>query len=162
MNLRTTAAALLAATAPLLLGGDAPRDSNEPWATATGSLHYFAVSVEDPDRSAAWYETAFGLRKLDDRSADDGSWRIVNLTNERLFVEIIHDKADKPAGNVRGIAKVGFGVDDVDAVADRVAKATGERPRVIAFEPHGVRILQLHDPDGNVVQLSSNIAKPGD
>ena len=41
------------------------------------------------------------------------------------------------------------------AVAERVEKATGERPRVVDFEPLAQRILQLRDPEGNVIQLFS-------
>jgi predicted enzyme related to lactoylglutathione lyase len=50
---------------------------------------------------------------------------------------------------------VGFGVNDVDAVADRVGADTGTRPKVLAFAPHGIRLLQLQDPDGNIIQLTS-------
>jgi hypothetical protein len=36
-----------------------------------------------------------------------------------------------------------------------VADATGTRPLVLSFESHGIRLLQLEDPDGNTVQLFS-------
>jgi predicted enzyme related to lactoylglutathione lyase len=46
-------------------------------------------------------------------------------------------------------------VDDVEAVVQRIAKDTGEQLRIIDFEELGQRIIQLRDPDGNVIQLFS-------
>ena len=131
----------------------------ESWVDRIRVPQYFAVSVEDVDRSVAWYQAAFGLRKLDDTRADDDRWRIVNLANDDLFVEVIRDNRDQATLRARGFAKVGFRVPDVDAVADRVEEALGKRPRVLDFKEHGVRILQLLDPDGNIIQLSSPLPK---
>lgn len=114
---------------------------------------YFALLVSDVDTVSQWYQRTFGLTTLDDTVADDGSWRIVNLRSDELFVEIIRDDRAVGVDRAHGIRKVGFGVSDIDAVADRVELATGSRPRVITFEQHDVRILQLRDPEGNTVQL---------
>jgi predicted enzyme related to lactoylglutathione lyase len=43
----------------------------------------------------------------------------------------------------------------VRVVAAAVGRATGTAPRVLDFAPQGVRIVQLRDPDGNVIQLFS-------
>lgn len=127
----------------------------ESWVASVGPPRYFAVSVADVDAAVAWYGRAFGLELLDDNVADDGSWRIANLTGEQLLVEIIRDDRDGAVDRARGFVKVGFGVPDVSAVADRVAAATGERPSIVDFARHGVRILQLRDPEGNLIQLTS-------
>ena len=118
---------------------------------------FFALSVADVDRAADWYAAAFGVERLDDHEAGDGSWRIVNLTGENLAIELIRDDRDQAAARVRGIRKVGFGVADVEVVADTVERATGTRPGVVDDQRHGIRILQLRDPDGNVLQLSSQL-----
>jgi predicted enzyme related to lactoylglutathione lyase len=136
--------------------------SAEPWVTSVVGPQYFAVSVADVDRAAEWYGRVFGLEKLDDKGAEDGSWRVVNLTNDDLLVEIIMDRRDQPAERAHGFRKVGFSVPDVDAVADRIAEVTGERPRVVDFDPHDVRILQLEDPEGNVIQLTSPMGAAAD
>ena len=128
-------------------------------ALAAQRPYYFAVSVEDVDRAAVWYEKTFDLKRLDDTTADDGRWRIVNLRNDELFVEIIFDRRHGESARDRGIAKVGFSVADVEIVADRVAKRTGERPEIVTSKQHGIQILQLRDPEGNVIQLSSAIAE---
>ena len=135
--------------------GAVAQDSSEVWVDGIGAPQYVAVLVEDVDKSVQWYSAAFGLRELDGSQADDGSWQIVNLTNEHLFVEIIRDDRAQDVDRARGFFKVGFRVPDVEVVADRVMQATGERPRVIDFPRHEVRILQLRDPDGNIIQLSS-------
>ncbi len=123
--------------------------------TTIESPQYFAVLVSDANRSAQWYKTAFGLRELDRSSADDGSWQIVNLANDQLFVEVIRDDRAQPVTRARGFFKVGFHVPDIEAVADAVGRTTGERPRVLDFPRHGVRVVQIRDPDGNIIQLFS-------
>ena len=134
----------------------------ESWVGRIQAPQYFAVSVEDVDGSVDWYCKAFGLRKLDDSRAEDGKWRIVNLANDDLFVEIIRDNRDSAADRARGFAKVGFGVPDVNAVADRAKVIFGSRPKVLEFPEHGIRILQLRDPEGNIVQLSSTLDERGE
>lgn len=79
----------------------------------------------------------------------------MNLKNQSLFVELIRDDRAQDVDRARGFFKVGFQVQDVGSVADVVARATGERPRVLEFAEFGVRIIQIHDPDGNTIQLTS-------
>lgn len=129
----------------------------EPWVTEIGAPQYFAVFVEDLERSVAWYRTVFGLEQLGGSMAEDGSWRIENLGSERLLVELIRDSRAREVDRPRGFRKVGFQVPDVETVADRVARATGERPRILDFPRFGLRIIQIRDPDGNIVQLSSSL-----
>ncbi len=150
--------ALFALLLSLPLHADEP---SEAWVSAIQSPQYFAVSVEDVDRAVEWYETALGLVKLDDQEADDGRWRIVNMKNEQLFVEIIRDRRDASVDRARGFRKVGFRVPDVEPVADRIEQATGERPRIVEFARHGIYILQLKDPEGNTIQLTSAMEDTG-
>ncbi len=134
--------------------------SEGPWVESIESPQYFAVSVEDIEQAVAWYQSAFGLEVLDGSSDDQGAWRIVNLHRDGLSVELIYDSRDAPkSGRTQGVAKVGFRVSDVRKVADRVEKATGERPRVLDFSAHGIRLIQLRDPEDNVIQLTSPLAE---
>ena len=102
-----------------------------------------------------WYRKVFGLQKLSGSSAEDGSWRIENLGNAMLAVEIIFDSRAQEVDRALGFRKIGFYVKDVEAVARRVERETGEEVRVLDFAELGQRILQLRDPDGNIVQLFS-------
>jgi len=136
--------------------------NGEPWIQSVETPQYFAVVVNDVDLSVAWYKQVFGLTQLRDESADDNSWRIVNLSNASVFVEIIEDNRNRttpgrriPKNEFYGFAKVGFSVLNVVDVADRVEAATNNRPRVLDFEQFGIQLIQLHDPEGNTIQLSS-------
>ena len=136
------------------------QESSEAWVEAIHSPVYFAVYVKDVDRSVAWYQAKFGLRPLGGSAAEDGSWRIENLGNEQLLVELIRDRRAKGVDRALGFRKIGFYVSDVEKVADRIARATGERPRVVEFEELNQKILQIRDPDGNTIQLLSSLAPP--
>ena len=140
----------------LLMCQDASaQDTSDAWVQEIGAPQYFAVLVAEVDRSVAWYRTVFGLQEIGGSKAEDGSWQIENLSNEQLLVEIIRDDRAQEVERARGFRKVGFQVPDVRAVADRVARATDERPRISEFAEYGIRLIQIQDPDGNTIQLSS-------
>ncbi|NNF59009.1 MAG: VOC family protein [Rhodothermaceae bacterium] len=126
----------------------------EPWVPEIGTRQFFAVLVEDVEQSADWYRRAFGLTEHDRWTADDSTARIINLMNEHLFVELIWRTDAPDVDRSLGIFKVGFWVPDVDAIADRVEAATGERPPALDVPAHTLRLIQLRDPDGNIIQLS--------
>jgi predicted enzyme related to lactoylglutathione lyase len=140
--------------------------AEHPWVESPGAPALFAVDVNDLDTAIDWYSTTFGAGLLDDTSADDGRWRIANLRSEGLAIELIRDRrstAVEQGVRHHGLRKVGVSVPDVRAVADRVEADTGERPRVIEDERHGIRLIQLHDPEGNTIQLQSPLgADPDD
>ena len=138
-------------------GGAMAQDLSEPWVEEAeiGIPQYFAVLVSEAEASAEWYSQVFELEELERSEADDGSWEIINLKNGRLFVEIIRDARAQEVERAVGVRKVGFYVPDVRRVADRVERATGERPRVLDFVRFGVRIIQIRDPDGTLLQLFS-------
>ncbi|MEM7245574.1 MAG: VOC family protein [Acidobacteriota bacterium] len=136
-----------------LLGADAV--SARPWVRDPRPPQYFAVSTGDVDRSVAWYRQVLDLRILDDTGAENERFRIVNLKGDGLLLEILRHPRHESRGGGRGFFKVGFAVKDVERVADRVERATGERPDVVNDEARGNFILQLKDPDGNTLQLFS-------
>jgi len=160
--MKGAASILLSMLIVVSVGPRAAYAQAEPWVAAAGPPQYFAVIVEDIDRAADWYGQVFGLDVLDRWEADDGSAAIVNLSSAALFVELIRDDRAEPEERARGFRKVGFGVSDVRKVADRVEAATGVRPRVSEFPQHGVRLVQLRDPEGNVVQLASRLSATGE
>jgi len=93
-----------------------------------------------------------------DQHADDDIWRIVSLVGEHMEIELIRDdkgrtnKGERPPRNeFYGIAKIGFYVDDLEALADRVHTASGERPRILSFGKRN--LIQIHDPEGNTLQI---------
>lgn len=131
------------------------------WVGPMASQQYFAVSVSDMDSSVAWYARAFGLEVLDDTSAEDGKWRIVNLTRDELFVELVQSRRDVPKETrTQGFFKVGFEVPSLKPIADRIEASGEPRPRILDFERHGIRLMQIKDPDGNTVQLLAPLVGP--
>jgi predicted enzyme related to lactoylglutathione lyase len=158
--IKTLSRATLIAVVLAFSGGrTVAQESPEVWVDAIGVPQYFAIYVKDVDKSVAWYCTVFGLAKMGGSVAEDGSWRIENLGNEQLSVEIIYDSRAQEVERALGFRKVGFHVRDVEEVAEKVERATGERPRVVDFEQLGQRILQIRDPDGNTIQLFSVLEK---
>ena len=132
-----------------------------PWVVSPEAPAYFAVDVVEMDAAIAWYTQALGLEVLSDTTAEGGLWRIANLGREEILIELIFDRRSSALGEgdrVHGLAKVGFSVPDVRLVADRVEADTGERPRVLDFESGGIRLIQLHDPEGNIIQLHSPLS----
>ncbi len=143
---------LLVVLASPVAAADEAKPAIEP---AAEGRQFFAVRVADVDAAIDWYTQLFGLELLNDTTADTGAWRIANLANQRLFVEVIRDDRAAEAARPLGIAKVGFDVADVEAIAALVMELTGDEPRVVDDTRHGQRLLQLRDPEGNVIQLSS-------
>ena len=141
----------------LLLGAATADEAPVAPISGTDFPFYFAVLTEDIEVSSRFYQDTFGLVVRDDNADPDGRWRIVNLESDALTVELIRDARASAANRPLGFFKVGFRVPDVNKVADRLETATGEKPRVVRHEAHGIDILQISDPDGNTLQLSSTI-----
>lgn len=131
----------------------------EAWVQKILSPQYFAVDVQNMEASVKWYKEALGLEILEGASskADDGRWEIVNLVNTQLFVELIRDNRSQVVERATGFAKVGFQVKDVKDVANRIFEISGNRPKIINWKKFNMSILQLNDPDGNIIQLTSKI-----
>ncbi len=134
---------------------DHAQQNPEPLIKGITTPQYFAVLVKDVDGAVKWYCSLFGLKKLGGSKAKDGSWRIENLINEKLFVEIIRDNRAEKVDRALGFLKVGFYVPDVRSVARRIAQLNGETPKVIDFPEFGVQTIQIRDPENNLIQLFS-------
>ena len=142
-------------TAPSFTAAETVPETSAAWVADIRAPQYFAVFVADAEVSAAWYRKVFGLRELDRSQAPDGTWQIINLTGPALLVEIIRDNRQPAESRGRGFAKVGFSVVDVEVAAAAIGRAAGSTPRVIDIPQHGLRIVQMRDPDDNIIQLSS-------
>lgn len=130
----------------------------EPWIGSCEAPVSLAVDVGDVDAAIAWYTRAFGVELLDDTTSGDELRRTAILSNDYFFVELTFDARSSSRGawnEFRGITKVGFPVPDVRAIADRVEADTGDRPDVLELEPRAIRLIELHDPEGNIIQLHS-------
>ena len=129
--------------------------AEEPPYVANGG--YFAVIVSDIDASAAWYRAVFRADEKS-RAEEPGRYAIVNLLRDGLAIELIElpAAAARPAARHQGPLKVGALVDDLQAFLAALP-ATTEKPQVIRDANNGLLLVQLPDPDGNIVQVMQRV-----
>jgi len=115
---------------------------------------YFAIIVSDLEQSRAWYTSTLHLDQISRLTDESGRYDIVNLSRDGLFVELLELEGAlaRPDGRLRGPFKVGFMVADLGAFLSALP-TDFERPEVIKDPKNGLRMVQLRDPDGNVVQV---------
>lgn len=120
-------------------------------------LRHIAISVPDLEKSAAFYEQTFGLKRVnfvvtpygDGLSLSDG---VINLT-------LLHFHTDEAAGDERGrdfvgIHHFGFIVDDLEAMSKKI-EANGGRFHRELKGGGGVDFeRKFRDPDGVVFDIS--------
>ena len=112
------------------------------------SLARIVISVDDLDRSLAFYEGALGFGV---------TWRgdaVVRLRSGDLEV-MLHERETVPSQ--RAVA-VSFTVDDVDARTDAAVGAGADVLDPPDDQPWGERQSVLTDPDGHVVCLVKPLA----
>lgn len=125
---------------------------------------FFALSVQDIDRSSKWYERVFGFRTTRTIDAKDGSTRVclmkldggflelVELSKARALEELLPDLKHRYLSY--GVYKVGFEVKDLDTAISRLNSLQVELRGDVITEPNGsMRSVQVEDPDGNIIQL---------
>ena len=113
------------------------------------------VRAQEEDGINAGYAALLNLEKLDDTSDPKGVWRIANLVSKDVWIEVIHDRRNKPMQGAQGIVKAGFSVHDVDEIVEHATRLGLTKPRVVDSKLHHLRIVQLTDPDGNILQFTS-------
>jgi catechol 2,3-dioxygenase-like lactoylglutathione lyase family enzyme len=127
-----------------------------PAAAAKPGKSYFALNVTDAEASARWYSDVFGLKQVNRFDRPNFDQRI--LDGERLIVELVQLKPAGPAANesALGFTKAGYLMPNFDA-----AVLEWRRKKVRFFGDGavfhdaalGLHVVQLLDPDGNIVQV---------
>jgi catechol 2,3-dioxygenase-like lactoylglutathione lyase family enzyme len=113
-------------------------------------IKHIALSTQDVDRTAAFYIDVFGMKEI--ARIDSPSARGYYLSDGDLNLAILNFKNDAVAGTERGkawsgIHHIGFQVDSLEAIAEKLA-AAGSEPRHDVNEALGVG--QGHHRYGNV------------
>ena len=125
-----------------------------------------AITVEDLERSAAWYRDVFEMetyKELDFPSYD--SLRIHFLRNGSFELELM-EKATSfsiqehvPDYNISrnpllGFSKVAFRVDNIDSIYDRISKlGVREFMGLTRDKVFNSTYFIIQDPDGNILQF---------
>jgi catechol 2,3-dioxygenase-like lactoylglutathione lyase family enzyme len=93
-------------------------------------IKHIALSTQDPDGTARFYVDVFGLKQIG--RIDSPTVRGYFLSDGDINVAILNFKTDAAAGVERGkgfsgIHHIGFQVESLDAIAERLAAAGSER-----------------------------------
>lgn len=134
------------------------------------ALDHVAITVSDMDRSLAFYRGLLGCEVLGQLVLDEGTFKLVYLRRGAAYLELFAHRA--PAGSgaegasaadanaaapPTGFQHVAFHATDVDAAAATLEAAGVPFDQPPRDAPGGVRLAFVRDPDGNLVELVSNL-----
>ncbi len=121
-------------------------------------LRHIALSVPDPEKSAQFYESTFGMKRVG--TTDSPLATGVYLSDGVVNVALLKYKSDEPAGKERGkdyvgVHHFGFQVDDLEDTRRKLGEHGAsffmdvpEERRTIFFEE------KYRDPDGIIFDIS--------
>lgn len=130
--------------------------------------HHAGTTVADLERAVTFYRDVLGLEVLDRFSVageafstgvdvPNASAQFAHLAADGIRVELVAYDSDADPCAVDGLDQpgathLGFAVDDVDAFYDGLPAdvETVSEPQTTAS---GTRILFLHDPEGNSIEV---------
>jgi len=130
------------------------------WSAATPRIKHIALSVSDPDRTAKFYETVFGMKRIGPNGSAAAA-RGFYLTDGHINLAILHFVSDKVAGPLGkdfvGIHHFGYIVDDLDG---RIKTITDNGGRLFHDMPERRQSLNYEmkflDLDGQIFDISHN------
>lgn len=113
---------------------------------------FIAVIVDDIDESVEWYQSTFDLLP-GERHSESGRYEIVNLRKPGLFVELIQlAAAEERPDYVKGLFKFGILTSDLNEFAALLPESV-PRPQIVSDTTNDLVLMQLKDPDGNIIQV---------
>jgi methylmalonyl-CoA/ethylmalonyl-CoA epimerase len=122
-------------------------------------LRHIALQVEDPETTAKFFQSAFGMERIG--TTDAGISSGIYLSDGTINLAILHFKSDEAAGvpggkDFVGINHIGFWVDDLADASGCIENAGGH-----AFldqeEPDNDTLFfekKFHTPEGIVIDVS--------
>lgn len=126
-----------------------------------GKLRHIALSVPDPWKAAAFFQKAFGMKKVGE--TDSVLARGVYLSDGTVNMALLNYKSDEMAGHrgkdFVGIHHLGFWVDDADQSRQNIEASGGKYWMGEVPKTGGDNLfyeVKFHDPNGVVVDISAN------
>ena len=113
------------------------------------------ISTPDIERQRAFYERLLGAVPTN-RFPADGPAFSVDLTLGDSQFGLVHEAGTDLSAPARILLSVE--VDDVDVLLERVAAAGGRVLGKANDMPWGQRVAHIHDPDGNMVNLTQTLS----
>ncbi len=110
------------------------------------------VVTADLDRLQRFYTGLFGGTEVS-RTPPEGKVFYLGLRIGDSELGLVDD-TDAPAADTPQRMALSFAVDDVDALLDRVTELGGTVDGPPNDMPWGQRVAHVHDPDGNLVNLT--------
>ena len=127
-------------------------------------LKHIALSTQDVEKTARFYIEVFGMKEVG--KIDDPGTIGRFLTDGDINLAILNFKNDAAAGAERGrgwsgIHHIGFEVDSLDGIAEKLAAAGSQRRddvnqalRVGGRQAHGNVEVKYSGPDGIMLDVS--------
>lgn len=146
----------------LPISGMASETASTPPAIEEGA--FIALSVASVDKQVAWYRDTLGFEIVEQRDVPERNIRFALLKREGALIEMLQlpdarprlevDPAATSASRIHGFFKAGLVVPDVDALY-RQLHEKGVEFTIPLGEPGsaGLRMFQLRDPEGNLLQF---------
>jgi len=127
-------------------------------------IKHIALSTQDVEGTARFYIEVFGMKEVG--KIDDPGTRGCFLTDGDINLAILNFKNDTAAGVERGnawsgIHHIGFQVESLDAIGERLAQAGSERREDVeqalgvgGRQAHGNVEVKYTGPDGVMLDVS--------
>jgi catechol 2,3-dioxygenase-like lactoylglutathione lyase family enzyme len=127
-------------------------------------ITHIALATRDVDGTARFYIEVFGMKEVG--KIDDPGTRGCFLTDGAINLAILNFKNDAAAGVERGkdysgIHHIGFQVESLDAIAERLTQAGSRRREDVeqalgvgGRQPHGNVEVKYTGPDGIMLDVS--------
>ena len=117
------------------------------------TFNHFNFNVVDLDRSLDFYKRALNLSPVREKSAADGSFKLVYLGDEggspfQLELTWLRDRGDKPFDLGECEFHLAFRTDEYDALYQRHREMG-----CVCFENPGMGIYFIADPDGYWIEI---------
>jgi lactoylglutathione lyase len=125
-------------------------------------LRHFAVVVNDLDKSAAFYEEVFDLKRIDREDLDIGS--AIYMSDGVINLALLNFKGAegskasdlKEGSSFVGAHHFGFQVDDLAETQRRIEAHGGRFFFDLGDQRHGNFERKFKDPDGVIFDVSKN------
>ena len=115
-------------------------------------FYHFNFNVVDLERSLAFYKQALGLEPVREKTAADGSFRLIYLGQEesdfQLELTWLRDRGDRPYDLGECEFHLAFLTDEYDALHRR-----HQEMGCICFENPEMGLYFIQDPDGYWIEI---------
>jgi len=120
-------------------------------------LRHIAITVPDPEKAAAFYIEALGLRRVATTNWEGAQG--VYLSDGVMNIALLEYKKEEYAGKLGrqhvGVHHFGFIVEDVTATRKAIEAAGGTHWMGEPAEGGGFYEVKYHDPDGNAFDITA-------